>query len=66
MAHRKHKHHNIYQGQLIFNPFPEELRQLRESMRAELRKTNEHKRKVLESARNAEDWEDIKRACKSL
>jgi hypothetical protein len=65
MAHRKHNHANIRQGNLIFNEFPEELRQLRESIRKDVREAN-RKKIIAHKASEAEAWEEIKRACNRL
>jgi hypothetical protein len=62
MKHRKQKHANIHQGKLIFNPFPEELRQLREAIRADVREAN-RKKIIAHKASEAEAWEEIKRTC---
>ena len=65
MKHRKQKHNNIYQGKLIFNPFPEELRQLREAIRADVREAN-RKKIIANKAYEAEAWDEIKKACRRL
>jgi hypothetical protein len=62
MKHRKQKHHNIHQGQLIFNPFPEELRQLREAIRKDNQEAN-RKKIIANKAYEAEAWDEIKRGC---
>jgi hypothetical protein len=41
------------------------LRELRDEF-AERAKASEHKRRVLENTRKAEDWDAIKRACNRL
>lgn len=63
--HRKQRHANIYQGKLIFNPFPEELRVLREQIRADLKEAN-RKRIIANKAYEAEAWDEIKKACRRL
>ena len=65
MKHRKQKHDNIYQGKLLFNPFPEELKALRESIRKDVREAN-RKKIIAHKASDAEAWEEIKRACTKL
>jgi hypothetical protein len=65
MTHRKHNHANIYQGNMIFNAFPEELRKIREEIRAQL--PHENRKKIIaHKASEAEAWEEIKRACTRL
>lgn len=66
MKHRKQKHDNIYQGKLLFNPFPEELKKIREEMRAELPKQNRKKiiaYKACEDEAWKEGWDKIRREC---
>ena len=65
MKHRKQRHANIHQGQLIFNPFPEELRIIREQIRAGLKEAN-RKKIIAHKAQEAEAWEEIKRACRKM
>ena len=62
MKHRKQKHANIHQGKLIFNPFPEELRVLREQIRADVREAN-RKKIIAHKASEAEAWDEIRRGC---
>ena len=65
MKHRKQKHDNIYQGKLLFNPFPEELKALRESIRKDVHEAN-RKKIIAQKASEAEAWEEITRTCRRL
>lgn len=65
MSKRKHNHANIRQGNLIFNSFPEELRQLRESIRKDVHEAN-RKKMIAHKAQEAEAWDEIKRTCNRL
>ena len=65
MKHRKQKHSNIHQGKLLFNPFPEELKALRESIRKDVHEAN-RKKIIAHKAQEAEAWDEIKQSCRRL
>ena len=65
MKHRKKKHDNLNQRRIIFNPFPEELRVIREEMRAEL--PDQNRKKILadkaERAEAKDEWTHFLKSC---